>query len=446
VVEHRHVRVLVIGGGPAGLAAATRLAATGFSATGDVLVLEREARAGGVPRHCDHTGFGLRDLRRVLRGPAYAEAWRARAAEAGAEIVESAMVTGWVGERAVAVTSPHGRFEVSADAVILATGARERPRPGRRIPGDRAAGVMTTGQLQQLVHLHGRSVGKRAVVVGGELVSWSAVMTLREAGCRTVAMTTPYEKAEAYSVFRLAGRTALRVPVHPRTRVVEIRGRGRVGEVVLEHLDTGRRQVIECDTVVMTGDWVPDHELARSAGLALDPATLGPVVDTALRTSEPGVFAVGNLLHPVDTADIAALDGEHVVSAVRDWVAARSAAAGVAGAPAPADAEAAAAPVPATATATLPQGVAVSVAAPLRWIVPQRVDPDGGAPARDRLLTWCDDFVLAPVVEVSQGGRVVGRHRIWWSAAPGRVFRLPASVLEGVRSGGGDVQVRLAGR
>jgi thioredoxin reductase len=425
VVERRHVKVLIVGGGPAGLAAATRLASSH-----EVLVLEREQRAGGVPRHCDHTGFGIRDLRRVLSGPAYAEAWRARAVEAGVEILESAMVTDWVGTRTVAVTSPDGRFEISADAIVLATGARERPRPARLIPGDRAQGVMTTGQLQQLVHLHGRTVGERAVVVGGELVSWSAVMTLREAGCRTVAMVTSYEKAEAYSLFRLVGRTALRVPVRTRSHVVEIRGRGRVGEVVLEHLDTGAREVVECDTVVMTGDWVPDHELARSRGLAMDPATKGPVVDAALRTSEPGVFAVGNLLHPVDTADIAALDGEHVTGAVNDWL--------TTGQPAEHDDP--------NAAAALPPGVALTVTAPLRWVVPQRVDPADGAPPRHRLLTWCDDFVLAPAVEVSQGGRSLGRHRVWWPAAPGRVFRLPASVLDGVKTDGGDVSIRLVGR
>jgi thioredoxin reductase len=423
VTEHRHVPVLVIGGGPAGLAAAARIAPTH-----GVLVVEREPRAGGVPRHCDHTGFGVRDLRRVLRGPAYAETWRARALAAGVELLESAMVTEWTGERQVAVTSPAGRFTLSADAVVLATGARERPRPARLVPGDRAQGVMTTGQLQQQVHLHGRSAGERAVVVGGELVSWSAVMTLREAGCRTVAMVTPYEKAEAYSLFRLAGRTALRVPVHERSRVVEIRGRAHVGEVVLEHLDTGARSVVECDTVVMTGDWVPDHELARSAGLAIDPATNGPVVDASLRTSEPGVFAAGNLLHPVETADIAALDGEHVAATVTEWLTDR------------------ARPASRSAAVGLPSGVQLTVEPPLRWVVPQRVDPTDGAPPRHRLLTWCDDFVTLPVVQVSQGGRPLGRHRIWWPAAPGRVFRLPASVLEGVKPDGGDVAIRLVGR
>lgn len=425
MAERRHVEVLIVGGGPSGLAAAT-----GIAATHEVLVIEREARAGGIPRHCEHTGFGIRDLHRVLSGPAYAEAWRARAVKAGVELVESAMVTDWVGERAVAVTAPAGRFEISADAIVLATGARERPRPARMIPGDRAEGVMTTGQLQQLVHQHGRSAGRRAVVVGGELVSWSAVMTLREAGCRTVAMVTPYEKAESYSLFRLAGRTALRVPVRTRSRVVEIRGRGRVGEVVLEHLDTGVREVVECDTVVMTGDWVPDHELARSAGLEIDPATKGPVVDTGLRTSVAGVFAVGNLLHPVDTADVAALDGEHVVAAVHTWLAG--------GGRVPPDT---------TASVNFPAGLSLKVSPPLRWVVPQRVDPTGGgAPARRRLLTWCDEFVRAPVVEVSQDGRPLGRHRIWWPAAPGRVFRLPVSVLDGARPDGGDVRVALVAR
>jgi thioredoxin reductase len=424
VVERRHVPVVVIGGGPAGLAAATRIAGTH-----DVLVVEREARAGGVPRHCDHTGFGIRDLRRVLRGPAYAEAWRDRAIKAGVEIIESAMVTDWVGGRAVAVTSPGGRFEISADAVVLATGARERPRPARLIPGDRAQGVMTTGQLQQLVHLHGRSIGERAVVIGGELVSWSAVMTLREAGCRTVAMVTPYQKAEAYSLFRLAGRAALRVPVRTRSRVVEIRGRGRVGEIVLEHLDTAARDIVECDTVVMTGDWVPDYELARSGGLEIDLSTKGPVVDAGLRTSEPGVCAVGNLLHPVDTADIAALDGEHVAGAVEEWLASDQHVASEV-----------------RESADLPAGVAVNVVPPLRWVIPQRVVPGDGAPPRHRLLTWCDDFVAAPVIDIKQDGRSVGRHRIWWPAAPGRVFRLPASVLDGVRADGGDVSIALVGR
>jgi thioredoxin reductase len=408
--DDRHVRVLVIGGGPAGLAAAT-----GLAASGEVVVLEREAQAGGVPRHSDHTGYGLRDLKRVMTGPKYASHWRERAFQAGAELVESAMATDWSGERTLWVTSPEGRYRISADAIVLATGARERPRPARRIPGDRPVGVLTTGQLQNLVHVHHQEVGRRAVVVGAELVSWSAVLTLREAGCRTVAMTTRYEKSESYAAFRFAGRLILRTPVRTSTEVVRIDGRERVEAVVVRDLGSGKEVRIECDTVVMTGDWIPDNELARSAGIELDPETLGPAVDGALRTDVPGVFAVGNVIHPVDTADVASLDGTHVVPAVVDWLH----------------------------VGTARGGIRVTPDASLRWVTPQYIEPGGAAPARDRLLAWCDEFVSFPVVEVRQGGSVLSRHRLSWPAAPGRVFRIPASVLKEVDVTDGPVEIGL---
>ena len=410
MAEDRHVAVLVVGGGPSGLACAT-----GLAGSCEVLVVEREQRAGGIPRHSDHTGYGLRDRRRLMRGPAYAEAWRTAALDAGAELLEGAMVTGWTGDREVAVTSPAGRFRIGADAVVLATGVRERPRSARRIPGDRPDGVLTTGQLQNLVHLGHREVGHAAVVVGGELVSWSAVLTLREAGCRTVAMGTPYAKAEAYAVFRWAGRAGLRVPVVGHTEVVRIEGRDRVRSVVVRDRVTGVETTLPCDTVVTTGDWIPDHELARSRGLELDPGTRGPAVDAALRTDAPGVFAVGNLLHPADTADVAALDGTHVVASVRDWLAAGA----------------------------TRRGVRSVAEPPLRWIAPQYVEPGGVAAARDRLLSWTDALVRRPVVEAVQDGRVVGRARTWWPAAPGRVFRIPSGILDDVDAAGGEVTVRL---
>jgi thioredoxin reductase len=413
MAEDRHVRVLVVGGGPSGLAAAT-----GLAPSGEVVVLEREAQAGGIPRHSDHTGYGLRDMKRVVTGPNYARHWRRRAVDAGAEVLESAMATDWADERTLWVTSPDGRYRISADAVVLATGARERPRSARRIPGDRPAGVLTTGQLQNLVHVHHQKAGRRAVVVGAELVSWSAVLTLREAGCRTVAMTSRYEKSESYAAFRFAGRLVLRTPVRTRTELVRIDGRDRVEAVVVRDLGNGQESLIECDTVVMTGDWIPDNELARSAGIELDPSTLGPAVDSALRTDVPGVFAVGNLLHPVDTADVASQDGTHVVPGVVDWLA----------------------------NGTVRGGTRVTTDTSLRWVTPQYVEPGGAGPARDRLLTWCDEFVSFPVVEVRQGEVVVSRHRVPWPAAPGRVFRIPSSVLRDVDVTRGPVELGLRGR
>jgi len=413
MAEDRHVRVLVVGGGPSGLAAAT-----GLAASGEVVVLERETQAGGIPRHSDHTGYGLRDVKRVMTGPSYARHWRRRALGAGADVIESAMATDWADKRTLWVTSPEGRYRISADAIVLATGARERPRSARRIPGDRPAGVLTTGQLQNMVHVHHQEVGRRAVVVGAELVSWSAVLTLREAGCRTAAMTTRYQKSESYAAFRFAGRLALRTPVRTRTEVVRIDGRDRVEAVVVRDLVNGKESRIECDTVVLTGDWIPDNELARSAGVELDPGTLGPAVDSALRTDMPGLFAVGNLLHPVDTADVASLDGTHVVPAVLDWLK----------------------------SGTTRAGARIGTDASLRWVTPQYVEVGLAAPARDRLLTWCDEFVSFPVVEVRQSGAVVSSHRVPWPAAPGRVFRIPASVLNDVDVARGPIELGLKGR
>src|SRR5262245_19713138 len=170
---------VIVGGGPAGLAAAIELRA---QAMGPVTVIERERQAGGIPRHSDHTGFGLRDLRKVLSGPRYAERYRKLAADAGVEILSETMVTGWRAGRRLELTGPGGRQKIEPPAVLLATGCRERPRAARLVPGSRPAGVMTTSTLQQLVHLRGQRVGRRAVIVGAEHVGFSAVATLAHGG------------------------------------------------------------------------------------------------------------------------------------------------------------------------------------------------------------------------------------------------------------------------
>ena len=259
----RTTDVLIIGGGPAGLTAAATLAPR---LDGEVLVLDREGAAGGIPRHSDHLGYGIRDLKTFISGPAYARRLAGNAVKAGARVQTQTMVTGWAGPRTVEVTSPDGRHRITARAgIVLATGARERPRPARLIPGDRPAGVYTTGQLQNLVHLHHRTPGSRAVIIGAELVSWSAAVTLRGAHCRAVLMITTHHRPESYAAFAIPGRLALSLPVATRARITKIIGQGRVQAVELEHLDTGARHVIDCDTVVFTGDWIPDNELARAA-------------------------------------------------------------------------------------------------------------------------------------------------------------------------------------
>ncbi len=408
------VDIAIVGGGPAGLTAAAALAGRH-----KVVVLERESSAGGIPRHSDHPGYGIRDLRTMLSGPHYARRLVAQALGAGADIRTDAMVTGWAGERALDVTSPRGREIIEASAVVLATGARERPRPARLIAGDRPAGIYTTGHLQNLVHLHGRGVGRRAVVVGAELVSYSAVLTLRHAGCRVVLMTTEHQRPESYSAFTAAARAGLGVRVATRTRVTRIIGAPALRAVEIENTDTGARRIVNCDTLILTGDWIPDHELARSAGLDIDPIGGVPLVDTALRTNRTGVFAIGNLVHPVDTADIAALDGRHVAAQIDAYLAGYRAPQG---------------------------GVRLVAEAPLRWISPGLLRPGDGGPPRDRLLAWTDTLLRSPVVTARQDGTVLASRRLPWPASPGRMFRIPARIVAGAARDGGPVTVTLQGK
>ncbi|MFO8076150.1 MAG: FAD-dependent oxidoreductase [Egibacteraceae bacterium] len=412
-MTRRAVDVAVVGSGPAGLVAARRLAAAGA----DVVVLEREAAAGGVPRHSAHTGYGLRDRRRALSGPAYAARLVEEADAAGAALRTEATVTGWAGPRSLTVTSPAGLEEIDAGAVVLATGARERPRPARLIAGDRPMGVVTTGLLQQIVHLHDRLSASRAVVVGAELVSWSAVLTLREAGCATVLMTSEHDVAETPAPLRWLGPRALGVPVAAHTRIARIIGRGRVEAVEVVDTRSGARRRVACDLVVLTGSWRAESELARTAGLQVGPAGGGPVVDTELRTSAPGVFAAGNLVHPVDTADVAALGGAHVAGAVRRWLEA----------PAPP-----------------PRGVALTAEAPLAWVAPMVLRPGDRPPPRRRLLAWSTEARPVAHVRLLQDGREITRRRLPWAVSPGRVLRLPATLLDAVDLSGGPVRLTLA--
>ncbi|HEY0519469.1 MAG TPA: FAD-dependent oxidoreductase [Ilumatobacteraceae bacterium] len=286
-------RVAIVGGGPAGLSAAIELRKLGVR---HVAVYEREQQAGGIPRHTDHLGFGMRDLHRVMSGPRYARALTRRAEIAGVELR--------VG------TAVYDLDDLDASAVILATGVRERPRAARLVPGDRPAGVFTTGSLQQLA-MAGFGVGTNAVIVGAEHVSFSAIFTLGHVDCRTVAMVTPRARHQSYAALKFAAATVRRVPVLTGVDIAEIVGRRRVERVVLTD---GRS--IECDTIMFTGDWIPDHELARRSGLAMDPTIKGPTVDSQFRTLRDNVFAIGNLVHTVAAADRCALDGKAVATHV----------------------------------------------------------------------------------------------------------------------------------
>jgi thioredoxin reductase len=400
--------VLVVGGGPAGIAAAVSLRRAGQRVT----VVEREAAVGGIARHSHHTGYGLVEFRRLMRGPAYARAWARAAASAGVDVRTETTATGWHGDdatgRILELTSPAGIQRVEARAVILATGTRERPRAARLVPGSRPTGVLTTGALQQLVTLHHLDVGRHAVVVGAEHVSFSAILTLARARCSTVAIVTPESRHQTHPLLALATARRHRVPVLTGATVSRIVGSPRVEAVEITDAggDTYR---IECDTVVFTGDWTPDHELARRGGVVIDPLTRAPRVDTGLRTSTPGVFAAGNLLHGAESAAVCARSGAWVATAVRSWLAE----------PQWWPAE---------------RAVPIECAPPLRWISPSAVVPGDRAVPHGHFLARTACFAPRPTVVVRQGQRDLWRGRIR-STVPNRPVHLPAEWLSDVEPG-----------
>lgn len=407
--------VVVVGGGPAGLACASELRRIG---AGEVLVLEREACAGGIPRHSSHQGFGLRDLRRAMSGPRYARTNVERARRCGAQVREETMVTGWSASGELELTSPAGRSAITADAVVLATGCRERPRSARLIAGSRPAGVMTTGTLQQLVYLGGERIEGRALVVGAEHVSFSALLTLTHAGAKAVGMVTELERQQSVALARaLAAR--YRAPLWTRTAVRAIHGHPRVEEVELEALDSGETRTVGCETVVFTADWIPDHELAVLAGLELDPGTRGPRVDTALRTARAGVFAAGNVLHGAEPADVAALSGRHAAASAARWLTEAE--------------EWPAAPIP------------IACRPPLMWISPSAVSEPREAPPRGRFALRSSVFLQRPEIEVRQDGRVLWRGRLS-RLQPGRSAALTPSWLSSVDAAGAAIEISLTER
>jgi thioredoxin reductase len=402
---------VIVGGGPCGLAAAIELRRLGI---GPVTVIEREREAGGIPRHSAHTGFGLRDLRTVLSGPRYAERYRELAEAEDVELVRETMVTGWEGRRGLKLTGPEGRREIEPPAVLLATGCRERPRSARLVPGSRPAGVMTTSTLQQLVHLRHQKVGGRAVIVGAEHVSFSAIATLAHAGASVAGLVTDLPKHQSLGAFRAGAAVRYRASVWTRTAITDIRGAERVESIELTELDSGRTREVECDLVIFTADWIPDHELAVMAGCELDPGSLGPLVDPGFRTTRPGVFAAGNLVHPAETADLCALDGRHAAAPIVGYLRGRH----------------------------WPQHVRVTARSPLAWVVPNLLLGSGHPPPRDRFLLRSRGILRRPRIIVRQDGRELWSGRLR-RLVPGRSAHIPAAWSAQVDPVGGPVVVAV---
>jgi thioredoxin reductase len=303
--------VAVVGGGPAGLGAAAVLAAGGRR----VIVLDREAEVGGIPLDCGHSPYGLREFGRIMGGRVYAARLAGAARSAGARILTGATVTALhPGGRLAITTSDAGEGVLEARAVLLATGVREASRAQRLVGGEKPGGIVTTGALQRFVYRHGMQPFARPVVVGSELVSFSALLTCRHAGIRPRAMleagACPTARWPAAALPRLLG-----IPLMLSTELLAIHGERWVESVVLRGPD-GRTRDLETDGVILTGGFRPEAALIAAGHIARDLATGGPRVDQFGRCSDPSFFAAGNLLRPVETAGWCWAEGRRVAGAI----------------------------------------------------------------------------------------------------------------------------------
>ena len=289
--------VAIVGGGTAGLALATELKRHGID---DVVVLDREPEAGGVPRHCGHYPFGVRELKRLMKGPDYARALVRKATLVGVDIRRRTTVIALHPNARLSLSTPDGTKTLHAERVVLCTGVRESSRAQRFLSGQRPQGVISTGALQAMVYQHGQRPFRRPVILGTELVSFSALMTCRHLGMRPAAMIEENNRITVRQFLR-PYPAIMGVPIRFGARNLRIVGDTTVEAV--EYTDQqGLRQEIKTDGVIVTGMFRPESALLYASHIEVDPATGGPSIDQYGRTTDPAFFATGNLLRPVETS------------------------------------------------------------------------------------------------------------------------------------------------
>ena len=316
--------IVVIGGGPAGLAAAISAKKAGVS---DILILERDSTLGGILNQCIHNGFGLHTFKEELTGPEYAARFIKQAQDMEIPYKLGAMVLSITPEKVITYMSKaEGLVQISAKAVILAMGCRERPRGALNIPGFRPAGIYSAGTAQRLMNIDGYSVGKEVVILGsGDIgLIMARRMTLEGAKVKVVAELMPYSGGLKRNIVQCLNDFC--IPLLLSHTVVGIDGKDRLTGVTIAEVDANRQPIpgteihYDCDTLLLSCGLIPENELTREIGVEMNRVTSGPNVDDKLQTCVPGVFACGNVLHVHDLVDYvsseAALAGENAAAFV----------------------------------------------------------------------------------------------------------------------------------
>ena len=315
--------VVIVGGGPAGLAAAVELYKKGIR---NVLIVEREKTMGGILRQCIHDGFGLTRFGETLSGPEYAQKFIDKVMELKIPYVTDTTVLSVSPDKVVTLASSNGLKKIQAKAVILTMGCRERTRGALGIPGERPTGVFTAGVAQAYINLYNRMVGKEVVILGsGDIgMIMARRLTLEGAHVQAVFEIQPIPSGLPRNIEQCLNDYG--IPLYLSHTITDIRGNERVTGVTVAQVDEhmkpipGTEKDYDCDTLILSVGLIPENELSLKAGVTLDPRTKGPLVDENCQTMVPGIFAGGNVLHVHDLVDFVSLEAERLADAVVDWV------------------------------------------------------------------------------------------------------------------------------
>lgn len=315
--------IVIVGGGPAGMAAAVAAYDAGVT---DVVILDREPDMGGILRQCIHAGFGLHRLGRELTGPEYADVFKQQVLERNIKVFYESTVTAVSPDKVVTAQNREGILKIQAKAVILAMGCRERSRGALNTPGTRPAGVFSAGTAQKFINCEGYMVGKKVVILGsGDIgLIMARRMTLEGAKVEAVCELLPYSGGLTRNIVQCL--EDFDIPLYLSTTVCEVHGKGRLEGVTIAQVDERRNPIeetkryIPCDTLLLSVGLIPENELTRAAGIPMDPITSGAIVDENCQTQMAGIFACGNVLQVHDLVDYVSDEAERAGRGAASYV------------------------------------------------------------------------------------------------------------------------------